>query len=61
MGVNESLVTLEEGVAALATTLCDEDLQAATSGAFGPEIRLLTIAEKVTRSRKTATKSGSAA
>lgn len=41
--------TLEEGVAALAATLADRDLDAAAAGKYGPEVRLLVLGEKARR------------
>jgi hypothetical protein len=51
--------TLEEGVAALAATLSDRDLNAAVAGKYGEHVRLLVTAEKVRRAAKSS--SGSAA
>jgi hypothetical protein len=44
--------TLEEGVAALAATLSDRDLNAAAEGKYGEHVRLLVTAEKVRRASK---------
>lgn len=41
--------SLEEGVAALAATLTDRDLDAAAAGAYGTEVRLLVLGEKARR------------
>lgn len=41
--------TLEEGVAALAATLADRDLDAAAAGQYGIEVRLLVLGEKARR------------
>lgn len=46
--------TLEEGVAALAESLADRDLEAAAQGKYGPEIRLLVLGEKARRAEKAA-------
>lgn len=44
--------TLEEGVAALAATLADRELEAAANGKFGEQVRLLTVSERVRRKSK---------
>lgn len=41
--------SLEEGVAALASTLADRDLDAAAAGEYGAEVRLLVLGEKARR------------
>lgn len=41
--------SLEEGVAALAATLTDRDLDAAAAGKYGAEVRLLVLGEKARR------------
>lgn len=49
--------SLEEGVAALAATLTDRDLDAAADGKYGAEVRLLVLGEKA---RRRTTKPGKA-
>lgn len=51
--------TLEEGVAALAATLSDRDLNAAAEGKYGEHVRLLVTAEKVRRASKPKTAASS--